>query len=648
MIPDSYHYFRYDKIKWRVLNVSEDRALLLADQALDDQKYNTVNASVTWVGSTIRSWLNGYDASKNDLGTDFTDRNYIDNAFSSAEKGAIVSTDIDNRTTGSYSNNYGGDNTTDKVFLLSSYDLYSTDTSASYGFYKGDSSKYDEARRCKSSTYAKAMGTYTNTSSSYSGNCRWWLRSPGDHSYNAANVNFHGYVYIRGFNVSHDHNGARPALYLDLSSSKLCSPAGTVCSDGTADEIMDPYTLDQEAAGAVIEMINALNDNSDENAVKKARAAYDKLTQAQKDRIDQTILNKLEEIEALYNTNLANSTVTLSKTSYTYTGKKLTPGVTVKLGGKTLTKGTDYTVAYKNNLNAGTAKVTVTGKGKYTGSATANFTIKPVKLSDTSVIDLYVEDTLYYTGKAQAPYYIVKNDNIWYYLVPGTDFTLSGNKKATSIGTYKLVFTGKGNYTGTVTRKYSIKKKRTSTIYCGKASYSKRLGDAQFDLEAYGYDGWDTYQYYDLTYKSSNTKVATVNTWGIVTLKGIGKATITIKLPGDYEYNGATKKVTITVKKPTVKATSISKLTNVKGKKMTVKWKKRAGITGYQIQYTLNKKFKKGVKKITVKKAKTTKKTIAKLKLKKKYFVRIRTYRTIYGKKYYSKWSGAKAVTVKK
>ena len=73
--------------------------------------------------------------------------------------------------------------------------------------------------------------------------------------------------------------------------------------------------------------------------------------------------------------SIKNATVKVN--SATYTGKARTPAVTVTLDGKTLTKGTDYTVKYSNNIKAGTsAKVTVTGTGKYGDSVTANFTIK--------------------------------------------------------------------------------------------------------------------------------------------------------------------------------------------------------------------------------------------------------------------------------
>ena len=80
-----------------------------------------------------------------------------------------------------------------------------------------------------------------------------------------------------------------------------------------------------------------------------------------------------------------------------------------------------------------------------------------------------------------------------------------------------------------------------------------------------------------------------------------------------------------------------------------VKWKKKTTqVTGYQIQYSTDKNFKKGNKTVTVSKNKTTSKTISKLKAKKKYYVRVRTYKTVNGKKYYSGWTKAKTVTTKK
>ena len=105
----------------------------------------------------------------------------------------------------------------------------------------------------------------------------------------------------------------------------------------------------------------------------------------------------------------------------------------------------------------------------------------------------------------------------------------------------------------------------------------------------------------------------------------------------------STTKNTETVKP---KKTSIKKLSKGK-KKFTVTWAKVSGVKGYQIQYSSDKKFKKNNKSVTVTKQKTTKATVKKLKSKKKYYVRVRTYKTVNGKKIYSSWSKAKSVKTK-
>ena len=94
---------------------------------------------------------------------------------------------------------------------------------------------------------------------------------------------------------------------------------------------------------------------------------------------------------------------------------------------------------------------------------------------------------------------------------------------------------------------------------------------------------------------------------------------------------------------PTTTITSVK----AQSKAFTVKWKKKSNITGYQIQYSTNSKFKKGNKTIKIKKAKTVSKKITGLKPSKKYYVRIRTYKIVNKKTYYSSWSKKKNVTTK-
>ena len=94
------------------------------------------------------------------------------------------------------------------------------------------------------------------------------------------------------------------------------------------------------------------------------------------------------------------------------------------------------------------------------------------------------------------------------------------------------------------------------------------------------------------------------------------------------------------------KSASIKKVKGAK-KAISVIWKKVGGVKGYQIQVATDKKFKKNKKTVTIKKQKTTKTTVKKLKAKKKYYVRVRAYKTVNGKKVYSSWSKVKTVKTK-
>lgn len=225
----TYHYFKYEPIKWRVLNVSGKQAILLADIALDNQKYNLNHTKLSWETSSIRSWLNGYGAESNEPNQDYTNKNFINFAFSDAEQEAIYSTDI---------NDYGMNNLEDKIFLLSTADIYGTEVAKSYGFVEDEIVK-DEARESKSSTYAKAMGVMSGTATEYMDNCAWWLRSAYLISGDAAisYVLDNGIMYLQGSSIDNYVIGVRPALQLDLSDTDLYSYAGTVCSDGIENEV---------------------------------------------------------------------------------------------------------------------------------------------------------------------------------------------------------------------------------------------------------------------------------------------------------------------------------------------------------------------------------------------------------------------------
>ena len=230
---DTVRYFKYEPIKWRVLNVNGNDALLLADKALDDQRYNELSKGVTWESCTMRSWLNGYGS----FSSSYCGHSFIASAFKSDERNNIKITVVKNKKDIRLSAR-GGNDTSDKIFLLSENQVFGTDTAASYGFIE-NLSTYDEARRCKSSTFAKAMGVYSETGSSYAGNCWWWQRSPGDDNNKVVIVNSDGSVHSYGHGVLNDY-AVRPALHLDLSASGIYGYAGTVCSDGSENNSQAP------------------------------------------------------------------------------------------------------------------------------------------------------------------------------------------------------------------------------------------------------------------------------------------------------------------------------------------------------------------------------------------------------------------------
>lgn len=233
---NTYHYFKYEPIKWRVLNRdNNNNVFLVADISLDDQPYNVDYTNVTWENSSIRSWLNGYGNSENQPKRDYSQKNFINSAFSSEQISAIESTRVINNNNINYKTN-GGNDTLDKVFLLSEADVYNTDEAQKYGFDKEVENAPKKRSYC--STYAYAMGTTRYNNSyylRYKEDVNWWLRSPGKYAYKAAYVNDEGRVYGYGNDVNDKCSGVRPALYLNLSSD-MYSYAGTVCSDGTVNE----------------------------------------------------------------------------------------------------------------------------------------------------------------------------------------------------------------------------------------------------------------------------------------------------------------------------------------------------------------------------------------------------------------------------
>lgn len=223
-------------------------------------------------------------------------------------------------------------------------------------------------------------------------------------------------------------------------------------------------------------------------------------------------------------------------------------------------------------------------------------------------------------------------------------YTSSNQKVATVDANGKVTIKGAGTANITVktegndcynaaqkTVKITVNKKKSTMT--GSSSFTKVYGSKAFSL------GIKT-NGAAVKYASSNTKVAVVNANNTVSIKGTGIVTITVTA-GDADYTTETKKITIKVtpKKQSVKAKAGKK-------KVTIQWKKDTKATGYKIQISTKKNFK-GAKTYTVKSYKTYKKVVKKLKSKKKYYVRVRAYKTSGKTTLYGAYSSRQKVTVK-
>lgn len=318
----------------------------------------------------------------------------------------------------------------------------------------------------------------------------------------------------------------------------------------------------------------------------------------------------------------------LSADTVTYTGSAQKPGATVKSGDKVLVSGTDFTVSYSNNTNTGTAKATIKGKGNYSGTITKEFTITPADISQLTAS--LSADIFRYNGTEQKPSVTVKSRDKM--LVPDTDFTVSYSDNI-DVGTATVNITGQGNYTGSMTRTFTITNARIPAVITAK-SVTLNQSTKKTSVFTAETDG-------KITLKSSNSKIVKVSGTKIIPVAP-GKVTLTITAARGQDYEKASKKISVTVRPLT---TSKLSLKSTAKKQATVSWTARKSISRYQIYYSRRSDMK-NAKHITAKSS--AKSAVLKnLTSKKKYYVRIRTYKTVSGKKYYSTWSSIKSVTVK-
>ena len=328
-----------------------------------------------------------------------------------------------------------------------------------------------------------------------------------------------------------------------------------------------------------------------------------------------------------------------------YYGHEHTPEVIIKTSdGKKLKEYTDFTVEYRNNLYPGTASANITGIGNYRGFVVRTFVItkgysyiyfvkyevkKPIGAVFINELDGEIETDGEITYRSSNEKVATVNSKTGQVTAKGVGTTVI----TVSVSEGKYYNANEGSYTLTVIRPYN-------TIQASNVNRTVSSKPQTFYIGAKAKGGAK------LTYKSDNKKI-TVNSKGKITIAKnyAGKAEITIKAASTTKYSAVTKKITVTV---APKGTTISKCTNVKGKKAQIQWKKGSSVTGYQIEYSTDKNFKKGVTRKMISKSSTVKYTASKLTNKKTYYVRIRTYKKDGKATVYSSWSKSKSVKITK
>lgn len=330
--------------------------------------------------------------------------------------------------------------------------------------------------------------------------------------------------------------------------------------------------------------------------------------------------------------------------TYTYLGEQILPTVIVKkntTSGKVLEE-TDYTIECSNNLDAGTATYKIIGTGNYTGSIEGTFTIE--KACQNITANNLVKNT----------------GNVAFSIGAKTDgegrlsFT-SSNPAVADVDAYGIARVyHAGETTIGITAEETKNYKASATKYItlivqplesslvktdetGKSelkvyqtSYTKAYKSSAFQLNVSA-DG-------PISYKSSNTKVATVSKTGKVSVKNCGIAMITV----------STQKESKNIKVQVVPKKAKASVSSKKSGELKISWTKQSEAAGYVVEYSADKNFKKNVSKKVISKNKTTSVTIKKLSKGKKYYARVKAYTVINKKRVYGEVSKTAVKKIKK
>ena len=280
----------------------------------------------------------------------------------------------------------------------------------------------------------------------------------------------------------------------------------------------------------------SLTENTDytlTNAGGTAKGNYD-ITVTGKGNYSGTITKQF----AINPKALTDAMVTLSASSFTYNGSNQKPTVTVKDGTTSLIENTDFTLTNAGGTAKGNYDITVTGKGNYSGTITKQFTINPKALTDAMVT--LSASSFTYNGTNQKPTVTVKDGTTS--LIENTDYTLT-NAGGTAVGSYDVKVEGKGNYSGTITKQF--------TITASSGGLTVTLSPTN-----YTYDGIAKTP--AVTVKSGTTTLNASNDYTVSYSDNTNAGTATVSVPGKGNYNGSFGSATFTIDKAPLTITAQS------------------------------------------------------------------------------------------
>lgn len=369
------------------------------------------------------------------------------------------------------------------------------------------------------------------------------------------------------------------------------------------------------------------------------------------------IANKVFDCNFMYSGTISMSLKISNIPNQIYQGYDVAPSVTVTNGGTVLTEGTDYTVTYQNNSGIGTATVNVFGAGIYDGyiNLTKTFNIVPdtvqnmqISEAGTNTVDLSWSPV---SGADGYTVQILKNGK-WVSVgnFVGTSAQISGllpgSVNYVRIAAYASS-NGKtyiGNYNTAVKIETTV-----GAINPRVSAYANNFVTLTWDKQTAA-NGYEVFKYNASSKKYvlyKNITNPNTNTCKVTGLASNNKYSFKVRA---YQIDDSEKTYapfgTVVSQYTSIAKSNLNSAKSTSKKKIKASWSKVGGASGYQVMWSTYKNFSKNYKTKSVT-SKYLSKTVTTAQSKKTYYVRVRAYKTINGKKVYSQWSNTKKVKTK-